>query len=142
MAAQPPPCPLPHSTSESAIMIVSAGRLRPAMVAGPSLCDVYQVNCLVVCPANLCRFWQDGNAGAAPGPMPPSLSPDKRMPMLVPVNRRLGHRLAHFFPGLEAAPLQGQGAQHLPPWLDQVQVRRILGQEHELPARMRQAEQQ
>src|SRR3712207_9381865 len=44
--------------------------------------------------------------------------------------------------GLEPAPFQSQGAQHLPLRLDQVQIGGIRGLEDELPARVKQAEQQ
>src|SRR3954467_12695515 len=64
------------------------------------------------------------------------------MLVIVPVRGGPFDGLLDLGPGLEAASLQGQGAQHLPPRLDQVQVGGVLGLEHELPARMQQAEQQ
>src|SRR3954451_1099762 len=45
-------------------------------------------------------------------------------------------------PGLETAAFEGQRAQDLPPRFDQVQVSRVLGLEHELPARVGQSEEQ
>src|SRR3954469_19801113 len=74
--------------------------------------------------------------------MAPPASPDEGMLVLVPVGSSASNGLLDLGPGLEAAAFQGQGAQHLPPWLDQVEVGRILGLEDELPARMEQAEQQ
>src|SRR5262249_41192989 len=69
-------------------------------------------------------------------------APDERMPMLVPVGRRLGHRAADLLPRLEPPALQGQRPQHLPPRLDQVEVRRVLRLEDELPPRAPQREQE
>jgi hypothetical protein len=74
--------------------------------------------------------------------MAPTASPDEGMLVLVPVGSGAFNRLLDLGPGLEASPFQGQGAQHLPPGLDQVEVGRVLGLEDELPARMEQAEQQ
>src|SRR3954469_16524038 len=45
-------------------------------------------------------------------------------------------------PGLKAAAFEGQRAQDFPPRFDQVQVSRVLGLEHELPARVGQSEEQ
>ena len=45
-------------------------------------------------------------------------------------------------PGFEAAPFEGQRAQDLPPRLNQVQVGRVFGLEHELPARVGQSKEQ
>jgi hypothetical protein len=74
--------------------------------------------------------------------MAPTAPPDEGMLVLVPVGSGAFNRLLGLGPGLEASPFQGQGAQHLPPGLDQVEVGRVLGLEDELPARMEQAEQQ
>src|SRR4051795_10737715 len=74
--------------------------------------------------------------------MTPTASPDKRMLVLVPVGGGAFNGLLDLGPGLEPATFQSQGAEHLPPWLDQVEVGRILGLEDELPARMEQVEQQ
>src|SRR5690348_9968420 len=74
--------------------------------------------------------------------MPAAAPPDEGMPMLVPVAGRRGHGLAYLLPGLEAPALERQRAQHLPPWFYQVQVRCIFGLEDELPARLRQREEQ
>ena len=74
--------------------------------------------------------------------MAPTASPDKGMLVLVPVGGGAFNRLLDLGPGLEASPFQGQGAQHFPPRLNQVQIRCVLGLEDELPARMEQAEQQ
>src|SRR6476661_4132706 len=74
--------------------------------------------------------------------MTPTTAPDEGMFVLVPVGGCLFDGLRDLGPGLEAAAFQRQGAQDLPPGLDQVQVGRVLGLEDELPARMEQAEQQ
>src|SRR3954469_10177886 len=97
---------------------------------------------LVVHPLNQCEIWDGRDPEAARLPMTPSTTPDEWMPVIVPVGRGSGARLPDLGPGLETAALQRQRAQHLPPGLDQVQVGGVLGLEHELPARMQQAEQQ
>src|SRR4051795_9719837 len=74
--------------------------------------------------------------------MAPTASPDEGMLVLVPVGGGAFNRLLDLGPGFEPAAFQSQGAEHLPPGLDQVEVGRILGLEDELPARMEQAEQQ
>src|SRR6185436_14710601 len=74
--------------------------------------------------------------------MAPTASPYEGMLVLVPVGGGAFNGLLDLGPGFEPATFEGQGAQHLPPWLDQVEVGRILGLEDELPARMEQAEQQ
>src|SRR3954451_22766622 len=74
--------------------------------------------------------------------MTPTASPDERMLVLIPVGGGAFNRLLDLGPGFEPAAFQSQGAEHLPPWLDQVEVGCILGLEDELPARMEQAEQQ
>src|SRR3954468_8839775 len=75
-------------------------------------------------------------------PMAPTTSPDEGMLVLVPVGGSSFDGLLDLGPSLEPAAFQSQGAQHLPPGLDQVEIGRILGLEDELPARMKQAEQQ
>src|SRR5688572_2884656 len=74
--------------------------------------------------------------------MAPTASPDERMLVLIPVGGGAFNRLLDLGPGFEPSPFQRQGAQDLPPWLDQVEIGCILGLEDELPARMEQAEQQ
>ena len=74
--------------------------------------------------------------------MAPPASPDEGMLVLIPVGGGAFNRLLDLGPRLEPATFQSQGAEHLPPWLNQVQVRCVLGLEDELPARMEQAEQQ
>src|SRR3954454_9060333 len=93
-------------------------------------------------PLSCCGIWHDGDPGAARGAVPPSTAPDEGMLVLVPVR---GGPLDGFFdlgPGLEAVPFEGQRAQDLPPRLDQVQVGRVFGLEHELPARVGQSKEQ
>src|SRR4051794_909710 len=91
---------------------------------------------------NSCCFWHGGDTKALARPVTPSTAPDEGMLVIVPVRGGPFDSLLDLGPGLEAASLQGQGAQHLPPRLDQVQVGGVLGLEDELPARMQQAEQQ
>jgi hypothetical protein len=74
--------------------------------------------------------------------MAPTASPDEGMLVLVPVGGGAFNRLLDLGPGFEPTTFQGQGAEHLPPWLDQVEICGVLGLEDELPARMEQAEQQ
>jgi hypothetical protein len=64
------------------------------------------------------------------------------MLMFIPVGGGAFDRLLDLGPGFEPAAFQGQGAEHLPPGFDQVEIGGILGLEDELPARMEQAEQQ
>src|SRR4051794_37943239 len=66
------------------------------------------------------------DAWPAARPMAPTTSPDEGVRVLVPISRRLSHRPADILPALESPPLQRQAPQHLPPRLDQVQIRRIL----------------
>src|SRR4051812_12259155 len=82
------------------------------------------------------------DAWLSPWPVPPPSSPDERVAMVVPGGRRLLDRPADLLPGLEPPPVQGQRLEHLPPRLDQVQIRRVFRLEDELPPRVRQAEQQ
>ena len=66
------------------------------------------------------RGQHSDGGGAAP------TTPHERMSMRVPVRRRLNHGLLDFGPGLETAAFQRQGAQDLPPGLDQIQVGSVL----------------
>src|SRR5687767_14382376 len=68
--------------------------------------------------------------------------PDEGMLVLVPVGGGLLDRLFDLGPRLEAAALQGEGLEDLPPGLDQVEVGGIGRLEDELPAWVEQAEQQ
>src|SRR5438445_4763805 len=74
--------------------------------------------------------------------MPAATTPDEGVLVGVPVRRRRGHGLLDLGPRLEAAAFERQGAQDLPPGLDQIQVGGVLGLEDELPTRVRQREQQ
>ena len=74
--------------------------------------------------------------------MAPTASPDEGMLVLVPVGGGAFNRLLDLGPSLKASPFQGQGAQHLPPRLDQVEISGIGGLKDELPAGVKQAEQQ
>ena len=70
------------------------------------------------------------------------MAPAEGMPMLVPICRCLLDRLDNLVPAFKSAAFEGQGAQHLPPGLNQVEVSRILGREDKLPTRMPQREEQ
>src|SRR5262249_22996450 len=74
-----------------------------------------------------------GHPRPAARPVPPPSAPDERVPVQVPVGGRFLDRPAALLPGLEPPPLQRQRLQHLPPRLDQVEVRRVLRLEHHLP---------
>jgi hypothetical protein len=74
--------------------------------------------------------------------MPSPPAPDIGMFMLIPVARRGADRGAHLRLGLEAAALQRQCPQRLPPRLNQVQIGRIFRRKYILPARIGQTKQQ
>jgi hypothetical protein len=74
--------------------------------------------------------------------MAPLRSQEKEMAMRTSVIDRLCDGLNTLSPGLKALPGEREGAQHLPPWLDQVEVGSAFRLEHHLPARIRQHEQQ
>lgn len=74
--------------------------------------------------------------------MAPSAPPDEGMFGRVPVGRCPLDCLADVGPALEPAPRQRQGAQHLPPGLNQVQGGGVLRLKDDLPARMDQREEQ
>lgn len=62
--------------------------------------------------------------------------------MSIPVGGGRVNRVNDLLPSSKPAPFEGERAQRLPPGLNQVQVRRILGLIDELPARMMQREEQ
>ena len=68
--------------------------------------------------------------------MPATLSPNKGMPMSVPVRRGCLNGLTHLLPGFEAAAFEGQRSQHFPPRLDQIEIGRVDGLKDELPGGM------
>ena len=74
--------------------------------------------------------------------MPSASPPDERMFVGVPVGGSSLHRLADLGPTREPMALERERAQDFPPRLNQVQIRRIRGLKDELPARMRQTEEQ
>src|SRR5215212_8581818 len=96
----------------------------------------------VVHPLSCYSIWHDGDPGAARGAVPPSTAPEEGMLVRVPVRGGAPDGFFDLGPGLEAAALERPRAQDLPPRFDQVQVGRILGLEHELPARVGQSEEQ
>src|SRR3954463_12664353 len=97
---------------------------------------------LVVHPLSCCGIWHDGDPGAARGAVPPSAAPEEGMLVRVPVRGGTLDGLFDLGPGFEAAPFEGQRAQDFPPRLDQVQVGRVFGLEHEFPARVGQSKEQ
>lgn len=60
----------------------------------------------------------------------------------VPIQGGVVDGLADLLPRLEAAAFEGEGAQHLPPGFDQVQVGGVGRLEDELPAAVGQGEEQ
>src|SRR4051794_6575027 len=93
-------------------------------------------------PLSYCNIWYGGDPGAARDAVPPSAAPQEGVLVLVPVRGGAPDGLFDLGPSLEAAPFEGQRAQDLPPRLDQVQVGRVFGLEHELPARVGEREQE
>src|SRR3954447_25536243 len=102
-------------------------------------CRMHQ---LVVHLLSCCGIWHEGDPRAARGAVPPFAAPQEGVLVRVPVRGGAPDSLLDLGPGLEAAALQCQRAQDLPPRLDQVQVGGILGLEHELPARVGKREQE
>src|SRR5919199_2574968 len=96
----------------------------------------------MVHPASLGRSGQLGYTGLAARAMATAPAPEEGMAMLVPVGGGLRHRLADFRPGREAAALERQGAQDLPPRFKQVEIRGVLGLEDKLPAQVRDREEE
>src|SRR5262245_59422124 len=74
--------------------------------------------------------------------MPAPVAPEEGMAMSIPVGRRRLDGSADFLPGRKAMPLEGERAQDLPPWFDQIQVGGVLRLEDELPARMGEGKEQ
>src|SRR3954454_8136553 len=97
---------------------------------------------LMVRPLSYCDIWHGGDPGAARGAVPPSAAPEERVLVLVPVRGGAPDGLFDLGPCLEAAGLERQRAQNLPPRLDQVEVSRIFGLEHELLTRVGEREQE
>src|SRR3954449_5164944 len=96
----------------------------------------------MVYPLSCHDFRCDGDPRAARGAVAPSAPPDEGVLMLVPVGGGAPDGLLDLGPGLEAAALQRQRAQNLPPRLDQVEVGRVFGLEYEFPARVGEREQE
>src|SRR5260370_37992474 len=97
---------------------------------------------LVVHPPSSCDGCDTSDAGVTTRAMQVSAAPDEGMTMGVPVPGRGRNGCADLVPRLEALPLERQRAQDLPPRFDQIQVRGVFGLEDELPAGMRQGEEQ
>jgi hypothetical protein len=74
--------------------------------------------------------------------MSPSLAPYVRVAVLVPVIDGPRYGFLDLLPALEEASLYGQRSERLPSGLDEVEVRRLLGLEDELPPRVGHVEQQ
>jgi len=87
-------------------------------------------------------LWQESDTGLTARAMTATMSPEEGMTMRIPVVRCLYDGLGDIGPILEASSGQGEGAQHFPPRLDQVEVGGVFRLEHHLPARVRQHEQQ
>ena len=74
----------------------------------------------MVHPLSCCGIWHDSDPGAARGAVAPSAAPEEGVLVLVPVRGGAPDGLFNLGPGLEAAALERQRAQDLPPRLDQV----------------------
>ena len=96
----------------------------------------------MVHPPGSCDTRKACGASLPAGFVASTASPNKRVAMRVPGVGGSGDGRGDLLPGLEAAALQGQGPEHLPPGLDQVELGGIGRLEDELPARMGQREQQ
>jgi hypothetical protein len=93
-------------------------------------------------PLNEYDIWHSSDAQTARWAMASAAAPDERVLVLVPVCGGTRAGLLDLSPGIEAPAFEGQRAQHFPPRLDEVEVGRVFRLEHELPARVRQSEQQ
>src|SRR3954471_10738014 len=96
----------------------------------------------MVHPLSCSDIWHAGEPGAACGAVAPFAAPQEGVLVRVPVRGGTPDSLFDLGPSLEAAALQCQRAQDLPPRLDQVKVGGILGLKHELPARVGEREQE
>src|SRR3982751_616903 len=113
------------------------------IVSWPALCrPSTTLPHLVVHPLNQCEFWCCCDTEATWAAMTPAAAPDKGVLVGIPVVGGTLHGLLDLGSCLKAVPLQRKGAQHLPPWLQQVQIGCIDRLEHELPTRVSQCEQQ
>jgi len=74
----------------------------------------------VVHPLSCCDIWHDGEPWAVWGAVPPSAAPEEGVFVRVPVRGGAPDGLFDLRPSLEAAALERQRAQDLPPRLDQV----------------------
>jgi hypothetical protein len=92
----------------------------------------------VVHPPSSCGFWEQADARAATRVVASAPPPGAGMARGVPVGGGPLHRVTDCRPGLEAPPLPRPRSPAFPPRRNQVQVRRILRREDELPAGMRQ----
>src|SRR6516162_1755758 len=66
------------------------------------------------------------DAGFPSRSMAAPLPPPEGMTVLAPVSCHPFHGLTYLFPTLESPSFQSQRTQHLPPRLNQIQVRRVL----------------
>src|SRR5215210_7005788 len=62
--------------------------------------------------------------------VPPAPPPNVLITLAVPIADSTRCPLSHLLPGSGEAPLEGQGLQHLPLWLDEVEVGSIFRPEH------------
>lgn len=74
--------------------------------------------------------------------MASTTAPDVGMLVGIPGGRRLRYGLLDLLPTLKASAFEGQRLEGLPLGLNQVYVRSIRGLKDELPARIRQVEEQ
>jgi hypothetical protein len=96
----------------------------------------------VVHPLSYCDIWHEGDPRAARGAVAPFAAPPKGVLVGVPVCGGAPDSLLDLGPSLEPAALERWRVEDFPPRLDEVQIGRILGLEHELPARVGEREQE
>src|SRR5215213_886871 len=101
----------------SAMRLFQASQAAVTIASYPSKT---RLESLVVHPLSCCGIWHDSDPGAARGAVAPSAAPEEGVLVLVPVRGGAPDGLFNLGPGLEAAALEGQRAQDLPPRLDQV----------------------
>src|SRR5215210_7287908 len=114
----------------------------PTQTSTPRVGKLFSDAPLVVHPPSSCDTRQAREAGLTAGFVASTTPPDERVAVRVPVGRGSGDGRGDLVPGLEAATFEGEGAEHLQPGLDQVEIGGIGRLEDEFPARMGQREQQ
>jgi hypothetical protein len=89
-----------------AIFHYSIAHLPDHRQPSPNTRYTIQDAALVVHPISLCCFWEHSDAGLPTRPMPALPTPDKGMPMGVPVRRGGRNGLTHLLPRFKAAAFE------------------------------------